>query len=936
MFFLKKIQSLKSFDFIKPTALLIVAIVAAFSFFVKASAPTILSILPSSGSQAGGDTVTITGTNFQTAPSVMFGGNPATSVTLQSETVITAKVPAHSPGKVNVTVINTDGQYALIVDGYTYNYPPTITSVSPNTGSTQGGDIIMIKGANFFGTPTIRFGDTLAASITVDGSDALSVTTPAHSAGMVDITLTNPDGQYATLVAAFTFSDSGSTDGGVIPVDLSGGAVEVPTATTTTTTSPTTENVSKTYKTTETTYGTMANPSPTITSVSPSTGNRFGGDSVTITGTNFVNTPTVTFGGVNALSTIYQSSTTLVVTTPTNNTGGAVNVVVINPDAQSATLTNGFTYLTAAPTISSITPNTGTTAGGTYITIAGTGFYGTPTLTIGGSSATSITVRSANKITAYTPAHAAGAVNVVLTNQDTQGVTATNGFTYASFGNPAPTISLVSPSSGTTGTAITITGTNFLTGPAVKINGVNATGVTFVNSTSITANAPSNSAGTYDVTVTNSDGQIGTLTNGFTYLTTPTAVTYDATNITTSSATLNAIVSSTGGENPTRYIEWGTSPGTYSNSCNQGTGTGSYSCAISNLTNNTAYYFRAKVTNSTGTSYGQEKTFSTVYNSGIPMGAETLAYLKLDRITAQVSTGGTVCANPSAVGTEASVVVSFPEGFTVNQTASNWTVTTTNLPNGAVAWPGINTASSVSNLNVTFPSSDLTVGQLYCFNFSSTNTLTNSTAGNDKIGSIATLTSGALTINSSQYAVAIISGDQIILSATVLPTLNVQLQAGTDNFTSALSTSVVTKTNGRTLTIATNADNGWVAWIKSANAGLSSTSSSATIATVGSIDNTPTDLSATTGYLLGVDVTTDSTTGDGAVSQNSGYGAEYKSLGNLNLGGTLSSIFQPIAASDGTTGGDVLTITEKAKITSVQAAATDYTDTLTVVVGGRF
>lgn len=147
--------------------------------------------------------------------------------------------------------------------------------------------------------------------------------------------------------------------------------------------------------------------------------------------------------------------------------------------------------------------------------------------------------------------------------------------------------------------------------------------------------------------------------------------------------------------------------------------------------------------------------------------------------------------------------------------------------------------------------------------------------------------------------------------------------------------SLIATTTGKTVTITTNANAGWIAWVKSANAALSSASISKTIATAGSVDNSPSDLASTTGYVLDVDVTTDSGTGTGTVSQAADYGAEYNGT-NTTSGGTLSTTFQPIAACSGTTGGDVLTLTERAKITAVQEAATDYTDTLTVVAAGRF
>lgn len=309
-------------------------------------------------------------------------------------------------------------------------------------------------------------------------------------------------------------------------------------------------------------------------------------------------------------------------------------------------------------------------------------------------------------------------------------------------------------------------------------------------------------------------------------------------------------------------------------------------------------------------------------------------YVRLDRLAASTTTGGTVCAQADTVGTEADVQVVFPTGFTVNTTASNWTVTTTNLPSGATAWPSIATATAVSGQTVTFPSGDLVVSTLYCFNFSGTSTLTNATAGDDKTGTITTRTSGPATIDSSSYALSIVSDDQIVVTATVPATFSFALSGNTDTFTGNLSTTT-TSTSGRTVTIATNAASGWVAWVKSANAALNSASTGASIATAGSVDNAPTDLASSTGYVLDVNVTSDSGTGTGTVSQASNYGAEYNGT-NTTSGGTLSTTFQPIAASDGTTDGDVLTLIERAKISAVQAAATDYTDTLTVVAAGRF
>src|SRR5207245_2911848 len=124
---------------------------------------------------------------------------------------------------------------------------------------------------------------------------------------------------------------------------------------------------------------------------------------------------------------------------------GAVNVVVTNPDTQTGSLTNGFTYTSpTAPTVTTVSPSSGPTAGGTGVTITGTNFATGATVTLGGAGATNVVVVSATQITATTPAHAAGAVTVTVTKPDTQNGGLSNGFTYVA----APTVSSVRATNG--------------------------------------------------------------------------------------------------------------------------------------------------------------------------------------------------------------------------------------------------------------------------------------------------------------------------------------------------------------------------------------------------------------------------------------------------------------------------------------------------------
>jgi len=173
---------------------------------------------------------------------------------------------------------------------------------------------------------------------------------------------------------------------------------------------------------------------PTVTSVSPNSGTTGGGTSVSITGTNFVSGATVTFGATAATNINVVSSTTITATSPAH-AAGAVNVVVTNTNGLSGTLTGGYTYMAPEPeppTVTSVSPNTGTTAGGTSVTITGTNFALGAAVIFGGTAAINVTVTSTTTIIASTPAHAVGAVNVVITNPNGQSGSLTNGFTYTS------------------------------------------------------------------------------------------------------------------------------------------------------------------------------------------------------------------------------------------------------------------------------------------------------------------------------------------------------------------------------------------------------------------------------------------------------------------------------------------------------------------------
>ncbi len=306
------------------------------------------------------------------------------------------------------------------------------------------------------------------------------------------------------------------------------------------------------------------------------------------------------------------------------------------------------------------------------------------------------------------------------------------------------------------------------------------------------------------------------------------------------------------------------------------------------------------------------------------------AFVRFDRMKTSTATTGTVCAQPATVATEASVQVVFPASYTLGL-AATFTVDTTNTawPSGASAWPGINTATNVTSQTVTFPSTDLTVGTLYCFNWTNSAAVqvkAAATANNN--GTITTRDSGPATIDTASYATASITDDQIVVSATVPASFSFALSGNTDDLGTLSTSSVSTSSPARTATVNTNAKNGWLVWARSANTGLFSATNSKTIAAASPAGNAT--LSAgTESYNTGV--TSSVGGGSGTVTVAAPY------VGTaLGQGAGLDSSLRTIASSNGTNSNAVLTIKNNASIDALTPAGNDYTDTITIVGAGLF
>ena len=281
---------------------------------------------------------------------------------------------------------------------------------------------------------------TTVASELIFGANMVATTTGAAGSGFTSRVITSPDGDIAEDKVVTTAGSNSATA-------------------TLTSSGPWVMQM--------VTFAAISGPAPTVTNVSPSSGTTAGGTAVTITGANFAVGATVTFGSASATNVVVVSGTQITATTPAGSAGAAM-VTVSNPGGQSGALAGAFTYI-APPTVTGVSPSAGPVAGGTAVTITGTNFASGATVTFGGTAATNVVVTNSTTITATTPAHAAGAVAVAVTNSNGLSGNLANGFTYVA----QPTVTGVSPSSGTTagGTAVTITGTNFVAGAAVTFGG---------------------------------------------------------------------------------------------------------------------------------------------------------------------------------------------------------------------------------------------------------------------------------------------------------------------------------------------------------------------------------------------------------------------------------------------------------------------------------
>ncbi|MFN0109340.1 MAG: IPT/TIG domain-containing protein [Blastocatellia bacterium] len=412
--------------------------------------PAITSLSPNSATAGGAAfTLTVNGTGFVSASTVWWnGGQRATQFVSANQ--LTASITANdiaSAGTANVVVQSpAPGGGSSPASIFTINNPaPAITSLSPNSATAGGAAFTLtVNGTGFVNTSTVWWNGGQRATQFVSATQLTAEITAADiaSAGTANVVVQSP-----------------APGGGSSPASTF----------------------------------TINNALPTISSLSPTSATAGGAAfTLTVNGTNFVNTSTVWWNGAQR-TTQFVSATQLTASISAADiaSAGTANVVVQSPapgggSSPAAT----FTINNPTPAITSLSPASATAGGAAFtLTVNGTGFVSASTVWWNGAQRTTQFV-SATQVTASISAAdiaSAGTASVVV-QSPAPGGGSSPAATFT-INNPLPTISNLNPNNAVVGGpafTLTVTGTGFNSSSVVQWNG-NPRATQFVSATQLTA-----------------------------------------------------------------------------------------------------------------------------------------------------------------------------------------------------------------------------------------------------------------------------------------------------------------------------------------------------------------------------------------------------------------------------------------------------------------
>jgi large repetitive protein len=365
--------------------------------------PVLTGISPANGPSAGGTRLTLTGTNFGLSPSVSIGGRAASLAAPATHTSLEVDLPA-GEGTNQPVLVTVDGRSSGALE-FDYD-PPVIQNVVASSFPTAGGSTVTLTGLNFGLDPSVK----------VNGIDATIV---AGSASHESVSFLLPAGQGTDISVVLRAAGSNSA-----PVLISYDA-------------------------------------PIIQQFSAASAPTAGGITITIHGLNFGTSRIAQVGGNTISLQPASTHTQLVGLLPAGQgTNLPLRVIV------GGRISNSLSFSYDAPLLTSVSPATGATAGGSLITLTGSNFGVSPMVFIGTQTAPLAQPSSHNTLVVTSPAGAGAGLPVKVLVVDRFS-------NIGSFSYLPPTITSISPASGPIagGTRITINGANFGPAPAVRIDG---------------------------------------------------------------------------------------------------------------------------------------------------------------------------------------------------------------------------------------------------------------------------------------------------------------------------------------------------------------------------------------------------------------------------------------------------------------------------------
>ncbi|HLG91434.1 MAG TPA: IPT/TIG domain-containing protein [Acidimicrobiales bacterium] len=413
--------------------------------------PSVTGLSPSLGPVRGGTTVTVTGANFLGVTRVSFGSTAATSFTVNSSTQITATSPPEAAGTVDVTVTTPGGTSATSsADRFSYQAPAPGQIYVDNSVSATG------TGSVSTGSFSTTQPDLLVAFVASDGCTSSSACY-IGSIGTQSATVSGGGLAWSLAQRANTLSGTaeiwvahapGPGTFNVTSTPAKGGFDQLLTVSALANASGIGASASA--------YGSAGPPGersslagdPTV-SVTTTRSNSWvlgvGEDAANGIADNVGRTPAAGQVLVSEWVDPYGAQTgwTQSTISPTPTGGTTVTLQDTYPnfdswDMAAVEVLNSSSPPPSAPTVSSISPTSGPTSGGTTVTITGTNLSGASAVSFGSTAATSFTVNSSTQITATSPPEPAGTVDVTVTTPGgTSATSSADRFSYQA-SSPGP------------------------------------------------------------------------------------------------------------------------------------------------------------------------------------------------------------------------------------------------------------------------------------------------------------------------------------------------------------------------------------------------------------------------------------------------------------------------------------------------------------------